>query len=269
MPLDRRAAARRRCARRSSACCSASRACASRACIWRWRPWRRSSSSTGRSCASSGSPTTPPRARSAWPGLQVLGFAIETPGAEVPVLPRLPGRLRAARQEPGARPHRPRMDGDPRHGRRRGRDRHPPHLRQAHAPSPSARSSSASPARCGASSTSGAWEPAAFSSTVRSSCCSWSSSAAWARSWAASSAPPSSSCCRSSSNQPAGAGRPRAHRSTALASHLEFMIFGALIVFFLIVEPHGLARLWSTARRSCGCGPSRIEFPTPSHFNPH
>ena len=36
--------------------------------------------------------------------------------------------------------------------------------------------------------------------------------------------------------------------STALASHLEFMIFGALIVFFLIVEPHGLARLWSTAK---------------------
>lgn len=36
--------------------------------------------------------------------------------------------------------------------------------------------------------------------------------------------------------------------STALAAHLEFMIFGALIVFFLIVEPHGLARLWSTAK---------------------
>ena len=35
---------------------------------------------------------------------------------------------------------------------------------------------------------------------------------------------------------------------TALASHMEFMIFGALIVFFLIVEPHGLARLWSTAK---------------------
>ena len=32
------------------------------------------------------------------------------------------------------------------------------------------------------------------------------------------------------------------------ASHLEFMIFGGLIVFFLIVEPHGLARLWSTAK---------------------
>ena len=32
--------------------------------------------------------------------------------------------------------------------------------------------------------------------------------------------------------------------STALVSHVEFMIFGALIVFFLIVEPHGLARLW-------------------------
>jgi branched-chain amino acid transport system permease protein len=35
---------------------------------------------------------------------------------------------------------------------------------------------------------------------------------------------------------------------TALAAHLTFMIFGALIVFFLIVEPHGLARLWSTAK---------------------
>ena len=35
---------------------------------------------------------------------------------------------------------------------------------------------------------------------------------------------------------------------TALASHMTFMIFGSLIVFFLIVEPHGLARLWSTAK---------------------
>ncbi len=29
-----------------------------------------------------------------------------------------------------------------------------------------------------------------------------------------------------------------------IASHLEFMIMGALIVTFLILEPHGLARLW-------------------------
>src|SRR5512134_571337 len=35
---------------------------------------------------------------------------------------------------------------------------------------------------------------------------------------------------------------------TATVSHLTFMIFGALIVFFLIAEPHGLARLWSTAK---------------------
>ena len=33
--------------------------------------------------------------------------------------------------------------------------------------------------------------------------------------------------------------------STALISHVEIMIFGALIIFFLIVEPHGLARLWA------------------------
>jgi branched-chain amino acid transport system permease protein len=36
--------------------------------------------------------------------------------------------------------------------------------------------------------------------------------------------------------------------STAMVSHLEFMIFGALIVFFLIAEPHGLARLWAIAK---------------------
>ncbi len=37
--------------------------------------------------------------------------------------------------------------------------------------------------------------------------------------------------------------------STALVAHAEFMIFGALIVWFLIVEPHGLARLWSVAKQ--------------------
>ena len=35
---------------------------------------------------------------------------------------------------------------------------------------------------------------------------------------------------------------------TAFVSHAEFMIFGALIVFFLIAEPHGLARLWSIGK---------------------
>jgi branched-chain amino acid transport system permease protein len=38
------------------------------------------------------------------------------------------------------------------------------------------------------------------------------------------------------------------HIDTALVSHAEFMIFGALIIFFLIVEPHGLARLWSIGK---------------------
>jgi len=35
---------------------------------------------------------------------------------------------------------------------------------------------------------------------------------------------------------------------TATASHLASMIFGALIVFFLIVEPLGLARLWAIGK---------------------
>ena len=34
----------------------------------------------------------------------------------------------------------------------------------------------------------------------------------------------------------------------ALQKQLELMVFGGLIVFFLIVEPHGLARLWQTAK---------------------
>jgi len=36
--------------------------------------------------------------------------------------------------------------------------------------------------------------------------------------------------------------------STATISHMEAMIFGGLIIFFLVVEPHGLARLWSIAK---------------------
>ena len=34
----------------------------------------------------------------------------------------------------------------------------------------------------------------------------------------------------------------------ALQKQIELMVFGGLIVFFLIVEPHGLARLWQIAK---------------------
>ena len=37
--------------------------------------------------------------------------------------------------------------------------------------------------------------------------------------------------------------------STVGVSHAELMIFGGLIVWFLIVEPHGLARLWSMGKQ--------------------
>jgi len=36
--------------------------------------------------------------------------------------------------------------------------------------------------------------------------------------------------------------------SVALQKEIELMIFGGLILFFLIVEPHGLARLWQIAK---------------------
>jgi branched-chain amino acid transport system permease protein len=36
--------------------------------------------------------------------------------------------------------------------------------------------------------------------------------------------------------------------SVALQKQIEVMIFGGLIIFFLIVEPHGLARLWQISK---------------------
>ena len=36
--------------------------------------------------------------------------------------------------------------------------------------------------------------------------------------------------------------------SHAVVSNLEVIIFGGLIIFFLVVEPHGLARLWQIAK---------------------
>jgi branched-chain amino acid transport system permease protein len=36
---------------------------------------------------------------------------------------------------------------------------------------------------------------------------------------------------------------------SATVEHLQFMVLGALIIFFLIVEPHGLARLWQIAKQ--------------------
>ena len=38
------------------------------------------------------------------------------------------------------------------------------------------------------------------------------------------------------------------HIPESAISNLELMIFGGLIIFFLIVEPHGLARLWQIAK---------------------
>ena len=35
---------------------------------------------------------------------------------------------------------------------------------------------------------------------------------------------------------------------TDTQKQIELMIFGGLIIFFLIVEPHGLARLWQITK---------------------
>jgi branched-chain amino acid transport system permease protein len=36
--------------------------------------------------------------------------------------------------------------------------------------------------------------------------------------------------------------------TNATVSHIQLMVFGGLIIFFLIVEPHGLARLWQIGK---------------------
>ena len=38
------------------------------------------------------------------------------------------------------------------------------------------------------------------------------------------------------------------HIDSSLVEHLNIMIVGSLIIFFLIIEPHGLARLWALIR---------------------
>ena len=46
---------------------------------------------------------------------------------------------------------------------------------------------------------------------------------------------------------------------SSVSSNLELMVFGALIIFFLIVEPHGLARLWQITKEKLGYGRFRID----------
>jgi len=47
---------------------------------------------------------------------------------------------------------------------------------------------------------------------------------------------------------PAIAGLLHLPFDSATVSHIQLMVFGALIMFFLVVEPHGLARLWQIAK---------------------
>ena len=62
---------------------------------------------------------------------------------------------------------------------------------------------------------------------------------------------PSAAGCSSSSSRPvlpALASSLHLPFTNATVSHIQLMVFGGLIIFFLIVEPHGLARLWQIAK---------------------
>jgi hypothetical protein len=43
-------------------------------------------------------------------------------------------------------------------------------------------------------------------------------------------------------------------------SNFQLIVFGGLIIFFLIVEPHGLARLWQIAKEKLRLWPFRLTF---------
>ena len=47
--------------------------------------------------------------------------------------------------------------------------------------------------------------------------------------------------------------------ASSSASNVELMVFGGLIIFFLIVEPHGLARIWQITKEKLRCGHFRID----------
>ena len=86
--------------------------------------------------------------------LKVFGWPIDTPAQNYLFCLAFVVRVRAAGARTWCAAHIGReWMAIARHGRRRRGDRHPPGVRQALAPSRSARSSSAWPARCGASST--------------------------------------------------------------------------------------------------------------------
>ena len=105
--------------------------------------------------------------------LQVFGLPDRQRGEQVPVLPGRAGGDGAAGQEPGARRHRARMDGHPRHGRGRRGDRHPADVRQAHRLRRQLLHHRRGRRACGPSST---WAPGSRRRsrwTCRSGCCSW------------------------------------------------------------------------------------------------
>jgi branched-chain amino acid transport system permease protein len=63
--------------------------------------------------------------------IDLFGWTVDTPAEKYLFLLGVLSVFTLVAKEPGAQPHRPRMDGDARHGCRRRGDRHPPGVRQA------------------------------------------------------------------------------------------------------------------------------------------
>ncbi len=178
--------------------------------------------------------------------VELFGVPIDTPDKDLRLRACDYGGAHPRRQESGARPNRAHVDGHSRHGYRSRDHRHQAAARQAlglrgvlvlyrgcgrAVGVPAARLVGAAGVRRQP------LVPGAVHDHHRR---------ARYSSWARSSAPPSSCWFRSfSTSCRRGSGLPM---STAVISHIEFMLFGAMIVFFLIAEPHGLARLWAIAK---------------------
>ena len=180
------------------------------------------------------------------PALTIFGYTFDSPVREVPARAGDRVRLRAGRPQPHARGDRALVDGHARHGRRRRGDRHPAPVREGHRLRGELVLRRAGrrpvgvrlPRRVGAARLRREpLLPAALHGDHRRP-----------------GLDPRLLPGRGLHRDPAARAEPAARAgsgielSTALISHIEFMIFGALIIFFLIVEPHGLARLWAIGK---------------------
>ena len=180
----------------------------------------------------------------------ILGYAFTTPAAKYLLVLSIVVADGAGGEEHGARQRRPLLDGGARHGRRGGSHRHPAHAREAARLRGQLvllrRRGRAVRLRVPRDGRAGGVQPRPFVPHPVHGDHRRRGHRAGRRFSAARSSRCCRSCCRVTVRfLDSSLGL---HIAESTISNLELMVFGGLIIFFLIVEPHGLARLWQIAK---------------------